>query len=138
MQYFKLEEIVDKRTFDQFGIKCWQLFDDTALTMLDDFREFIGVPVTCNNWHEGGTFSFRGYRPGWCTVGAPKSPHRKGKGFDVDVQDMTPEEVRQKVLANQDNPLLKFINRIEAKVNWFHFDRFEPPQGKNRIYLFHP
>lgn len=141
MQFFKLEEIVDKKTFDQFGLSCWQLFDLQALDMLDNFREFMGVPVTCNNWntvHVGEVFQFRGYRPAWCSIGAKGSPHKAGKGFDVDVKDMSAEEVRQKVLANQDHPLLKLINRIEAEVNWFHMDRFEPPKGKNRIYLFHP
>lgn len=138
MQHFMLTEITDKRTFETYGIKAWQLFDPDSLTMLDNFRDFIGAPVICNNWHEGGEFQFRGYRPGWCSVGAKGSPHRNGKGFDVDVKDMTPEQVRQKVLADQDNPLLKFIYRIEAEVNWFHMDRFLPPRGKNRIYLFHP
>ena len=138
MKYFIIEEIVDPVTYKTFGNECWNFFPDESLEMLDSFREFIGAPVTCNNWHKGEQFQFRGFRPAWCDVGAKGSPHKKGMGFDVDVRDMTPEEVRQKVMADQDNPLLKHIKRIEGLVNWFHFDRFEPPQGKNRIYVFHP
>ena len=138
MNYFKLEELVDQATFLKYGIGCWQFFDLKALTMLDDFREFIGRPVTCNNWHIHEAYQFRGYRPSWCNVGAKGSAHRKGKAFDLDVKGMTAEEVRQKVMANQDNPLLKNIQRMEGMVNWIHIDTYDPPVGKSKIYIFHP
>lgn len=138
MNHFTLEEIVDQRTFNRYGIDCWQLFPPGSLTMLENVREFFGVPLTCNNWHTGGPFQFRGYRPAWCNVGAKGSPHRKGRGWDVDVANLTAEQARQKIIADQNNPLLANIKRLEGGVNWLHLDDFEPPQGKNRIYVFHP
>lgn len=138
MRHFQLEELVDPKTYRDFGVSAWQLFPTESLIMLDDFREFIGRPVTVNNWHIGGQFSMRGYRPAWTEVGAVGSPHKKGQAFDCDVEGMTAEEVRQKILADQGNHLLQYINRVEGEVNWFHMDRYLPPQGKGRIYLFHP
>ena len=138
MKYFKLEELIDQRTFRNFGNTAWQLFTPESLEMLDNFREFIGVPVTVNNWHIGGQFSMRGYRPSWTDVGAINSPHKKGRAFDCDVEGMTAEEVRQKILENQDNPLLNRIMRVEGLVNWVHMDTNNPPEGKKRIYIFKP
>jgi len=138
MIFFKLEEITDKKTFDQYGISAWQLFDLKALTMLDNLRAFFGVPITCNNWLQGGQFSMRGYRPYWTDVGAKNSPHKKGKAFDLDVQGITAEEARSIIKADMSNPLLANIQRIEAEVNWLHIDIMPPPQGKERIYFFHP
>jgi hypothetical protein len=138
MQYFRLEEIVDKKTFEQYGISAWQLFDLKALTMLDDLRAFFGVPITCNDWHRDGQFSMRGYRPGWTTVGAKNSPHKLGKAFDVDVHGISAEEARSIIKADMSNPLLANIQRIEAEVNWLHIDIMKPPEGKERIYFFHP
>ena len=138
MQYFKLEEIVDSKTFKQYGLDCWQLFPLASLTMLENIRKFFNVPITVNNWHIGGDFQYRGYRPVWCPIGATRSPHKTGKAFDMDVQGITAEEARSIIKADMGNPLLANIQRIEAEVNWLHIDIMPPPQGKERIYFFHP
>jgi hypothetical protein len=136
LKYFSLEEIVDPRTFKEYGHKAWQLFPPDSLEMLDNVREFLGVPLTVNDWHNGGTYQFSGYRPSWCNVGAKLSAHRVGKGFDCKSKDMTAEEMRTKILADINNPLLAKINRLEGEVSWLHLDSMQPPQGKERIYIF--
>jgi hypothetical protein len=136
MKYFTIEEIVDERTFKEYGHKAWQLFPPDSLEMLDNLREFFDCPVTCNDWLQGGQFQFRGYRPAWCNVGTKGSAHRKGMAFDLDVEGLTAEQARIKILGDKDNPLLKHIKRIEGEVNWLHIDTMPPSQGKERIYVF--
>ena len=136
MKHFQLNELVDRTTFEKYGQQCWQFFPKEALEMLDGIREFFKSPVTVNNWHIGGQYQFRGWRPVWSNVGAPQSMHRKGGAFDCDIQGLTAEEARQNILADKDNPLLKNIMRLEDGVSWLHTDTGIIPKGKNRIYLF--
>jgi hypothetical protein len=137
VRFFELEELVDEQTFKKYGSACWQFFDPKALEMLDNVREFLNVPLIVNNWHSGGDFQFRGYRPVWCGVGAPQSAHKRGRAFDFDAKGMTAEEVRQDIIREQNNPLLTGIQRMEADVGWIHIDNAEVPKNKERIYLFH-
>ena len=108
-------------------------FNSKALVALDNLRDFFRASITVNNWHIGGRFQFRGYRPQDCKVGAKLSQHRLGNAFDCDIKGYTAEEARQKILQNQNNPLLEKIMRLEGKVGWLHFD-LKPPN--NRIHVF--
>jgi hypothetical protein len=133
-KHFTIEELVPPESLEGQS-DPWDLFEPDAIYMIDGIREFFGVPVTINTWHNGGKFSYRGFRPAVCAVGALKSAHRAGMAFDMDVKGYTAEEARQKILENQDNPLLSHIMRMEAAVNWIHADVLM--SGKPRIYMFH-
>jgi len=135
--HFTIEELIDKETFESLSEEdAWNLFPDKAIQMIDGIREFVNKPVTINNWKWGGVFQYRGYRPPQSTVGAAHSYHRRGKAFDFDVKDMTASLVRGLLLAHQTDPLLQWIQRIEANVSWVHCDLGVIPEGKNRIYMF--
>jgi hypothetical protein len=133
MKYFKAYELVDKRTYEEMGENALSLFQPDALIMLDDYREWIGVPVTVNNWYYGGPFQWRGLRNPRCPQYSKGSLHTLGGAFDSDAKGYTAEQIRQKILADKDNALLKNIMRMEDAVNWLHMD-IKPVQ--NRIYLF--
>jgi hypothetical protein len=133
VKYFKIEELVDKNTFQKYGEDCWKLFQPNILDALDGVREFFGNPVTVNNWNSGGAFQFRGYRAPDCPVGALQSYHKRGMAFDFDVKGMTADVVRGMIMEHQNDPLLKNIMRMEAKVSWCHIDT-KPVE--NRIVLF--
>lgn len=133
MKYFKIQELVDPESYKVLGEGAFELFNPDALTALGDLREFFGVPITINNWNNGGEFKYRGYRPPDCSVGAKLSQHRLGNAFDCDIKGYTAEEARKKILENQNNPLLEKIMRMEANVSWLHWD-LKPV--KNRIYVF--
>lgn len=137
MKYFKLYELVDRRTFETEGEEAWLHFDTNALIALDDLRSFFGLPITVNTWHSGGAFQYRGYRPQDCTVGVKGSYHRKGMAFDLDVSTYRAEEVRKIIIENKNNPLLSKITRIEAGVTWIHFDIAPLLASQGRIYEFH-
>lgn len=134
MIYFKPIELVDPKTYERMLDGCLELFNPQALQALDDLREFFGVPVIVNNWHEGGPFRYRGYRPPEYKGGAKFSQHRLGKAFDCDIHGFTAEEARTRILKHKDNPLLCLIMRLEGGVNWLHFD-LKPVQ--ERIEVFH-
>ncbi|MDA8104670.1 MAG: D-Ala-D-Ala carboxypeptidase family metallohydrolase [Nitrospiraceae bacterium] len=134
-KHFQIYELVDKRTFDEFGTKAWELFKEPALIALDGIREFFAAPVTINNWWNGiGSFQFRGFRPAWYQGGATHSQHRLGNAFDFAVKGLSAEQVRQRIIENKDHELLKNIMRLEAAVNWVHFD-CKPVEL--RIEVFH-
>ena len=133
MKHFKLEELVDKNTFETMGNKAWGFFTEDALFALDDLREFFNAHITINDWHRGGSMQWRGYRSPSCPIGAKSSQHRLGNAFDCTIQGHTAEEARAEILAHQDDELLKRIMRLEADKSWVHFDCKEVT---NRIKLF--
>lgn len=138
MKYFQLYELIDKTTYHKYGEDAWKLLSPAALEALDGLREFFNAPIMVNNWWDnpGGGFQFRGYRPPECTIGAAHSLHRQGAAFDCTVSGKTAAEARPIILENQDNPLLRNITRLEADVNWLHFDCAVLPPDKERIYVF--
>lgn len=148
MKHFKLEELVDRTTFETLGNKAWSLFSEEVLFALDDFREYINAPVTVNDWARGGSMQWRGYRTPKKAkeFGAAHSQHaftfKDGlwiplcNAFDCTVKGYSAPEARAEILAHQDNELLKRITRLEANVSWVHLDCGAVPEGKQRIYLF--
>ena len=135
---FRLEELVDRQSFKDFGEGCWAFFPQESLYMLHGIREYFSVPVTVNNWLSGGPFQYRGYRGPSCGIGAISSYHKGGRAFDFDVKDMTAEEVRTEIKMHQDDPLLLLIQRMENKVTWCHVDNGTLKAGQQRIYIFNP
>jgi len=139
MRHFKLYELVDKETYETYGEDAWNLFHPDALLMLDDLRDFFNVPVTVNNWHSGGQFQFRGYRPPSYMPGiTPGSMHRVGKAFDFDVKDHSASAARKMIIvaSKEGNPLVERVTRMEEGVNWVHADIARLPAGVEKIHLF--
>lgn len=140
-RHFKIYELVDKKTFDRFGLQAWMLLNPLALQALDGIREFFtalrgkDTPVTVNNYHSGGPFQYRGLRPHSCTVGAEYSQHRLGNAFDCDIAGISADEARKIIVKHRNDPRFLFINCLEADVNWLHFDCRNIP---DRIRIVHP
>jgi hypothetical protein len=135
---FKLEELVDPQSFNDYGEGCWSFFPQESLYMLHGIRTYFNVPITINTWHSGGPFQQRGYRGPSSTIGAALSYHKRGRAFDFDVKGMTAEQVRTEIKMHQDDENLKLIQRMENKVTWCHVDCGTLKEGQSRIYLFNP
>jgi hypothetical protein len=133
--HFKIWELVDKNTHSALGDGAWILFRPDALWTLDKLREHFGQPVVVNNWHEGGSLSYCGFRPYDVTVGARYSQHRLGNGFDAHFSSLTAEEVRQEILKKKDEEDFKLITCLEIDISWVHFDL---RNISNRIQLVKP
>lgn len=121
-EYFAIQELVDRATFERFGAGSLMFLNPTALQALDGLRDYFGKPIRVNDWHKGGRFQYRGLRPRGCNVGGDYSQHRLGNAFDCDVIGLSAEEVRQEILSHLTDPRLELITCIERDVNWLHFD----------------
>jgi D-alanyl-D-alanine dipeptidase len=142
--HFKTQELVDRKTYERMGEDAIALFKPHALIALDDLWEFFNAKephsIIINNWLFGGTMEWRGYRTPEKAkeLGSPNSRHSKGDAFDCTIKNLSAEDARQCILADQDNHLLKYITRLEGGVSWLHWDCAELSVGKNRIYVFKP
>lgn len=102
------------------------------MVVLEEIRELLGVPLTCNNWEEGGSRNNCGFRDLKCTIGAPRSAHKEGMAVDLISNKMDAEEMRDKILENQEK--LSYPVRIEDGVTWLHVDVRNNTDKK--VYLF--
>ena len=122
--YFKPQELLPPEVFNVHGVRAVDLFMDVRiLIILDTIRTFFGAVVTVNNWHRGGEFKYRGYRPDTYYAGAaaqPASQHRFGRAVDMDIQGVTAAQARDVIMNHQ--PEFPYIQRIEDGVNWLHVD----------------
>lgn len=134
--FFDVSELVCPHTFARFGEKSWQFFDTATLKTLLVLRaEILRVPMTIN----AGDSTQRGLRCNLCSIvkGQKKqylSAHLMGKGFDVVSNEMTAQEMRDKIFESADK--LPVPIRIEDGVSWLHFDTFDPSNSKNKITFF--
>jgi len=119
---FDLQELVPKAIWEERGEKSLWLLDQNMLKMIDGIREFFGKPVMINNWHTGGEFQYRGYRPPDCKEGAKYSQHKFGRAADMDIKDYTAAEARGEIIKNQKSPFLSWITVLEDDVTWVHAD----------------
>ena len=120
--HFRIEELVTPGIFQMYGVRAFSLFDSRLLWTADAVRGYFDKPVRCNNWHNDGTFTQRGYRPPDSLIGAETSEHRFGRALDIDVIGLGAEEVRQEILSRQERDAFQYITRLEVGVNWVHFD----------------
>jgi hypothetical protein len=85
-----------------------------------------------NNWYWHGEYQWSGLRTLYCTEGSRWSLHRLAKAADIKCE-IPADEMRKEIIKHQDDPLLKWINRMEDKKDWLHVDR---ANIEGRIILF--
>lgn len=137
-KYFRAEELVDPQTFAALGNRSLMLLDPGILCALDAVREMFGKTVVVNNWHIGGSFRQRGYRPWHSTTGAPYSQHRLGRAIDFHIPGMTPDEIRLVILRRQHEiaSLVHITAMEDATPTWVHIDSRNIPDTD--IHVFKP
>jgi len=136
-QHIDIRELVPPETWEKHKEQSVKFIDDRLSKVIEAIRAFCGnMPVTLNNWHTGGKFRYRGYRPPECTVGGIRSMHRDGKAADFTVKDMTAENVRGIIRLNQTYLLSLGLTRIEKSVSWVHIDL--KYTGLKTLYEFNP
>lgn len=142
-KFFKIQEFVDERTFQRWGENAWNFLDDRLLeTILVLRRDILKVPMVCNDWCFGGKNSQRGLRSNLSYLVKEKtdnnvlylSQHIFGKALDLVSKKMTAEQMRSLISANQSK--LPYPIRMEAGVNWLHFDVMCMINQTDKIYLF--
>lgn len=95
---FILQEFVDPDIYALLGDKCLALIDNRIIGIAQVLRDYFGVPVTINNWYEGGNYKESGLRKFLSNTGAQFSQHKFGRAIDMKLEDMDAEEVRKEVI----------------------------------------
>lgn len=135
--HFDLREFVDKKTYLRSGGGILKTMDKRLVPIMEKIRSLCGDrPITINNWHLGGKFQYRGYRPSDCPVGAVRSMHKFFKAVDFDVEGMTAEQVRGVIRLNKTELMKLGLTRIERGVNWVHIDTKDT--GSDDLIEFNP
>jgi hypothetical protein len=134
---FVIQELVTPEIFKQRGASAIELIDPRILQILGQLRADYG-PLIVNNWHTGGAFKFRGYRPKDCPVGAPGSMHKRGMAVDCHSPKIATEQLRREVIAKAktNHPVYSLIGAIEDGVNWLHVD--VRPRVGGALKVFRP
>lgn len=136
-KYFTIEELVDEETYNLLNDEAYKLFNPRLLETIDVVREILDVPLICNNWCWGGSRDQCGYRTSQCSIGAPKSYHKRGEAVDLISSQMSAENMREKLEKYQE--LLPYPVRIEkwddnGEISWLHIDLGDAKGEK--IYFF--
>ncbi len=133
-EHFKIQELVDKPTYEKYGESAWMFFNPVALKTLDGIRDYFNKPITVNNWASGGNMDSRGLRSPNDNTGSKWGFHPKGNAFDFSVQGMTADEVREIIIEHQNEEPFCDITRMEINITWVHIDFANVDVDK--IYLF--
>ena len=139
-KHFMLQELVPRETYRDHGQRAWKFLNPLALWTLDALREEYG-PVIVNDWIWDGQWSYRGYRPAGCKVGAKDSAHRHGNAFDCNFKGFDAERVRQDLFMSVKKNVppkecFKYITEVETGISWFHFAVTNHNRDADGIFVF--
>lgn len=145
-QFFQIEELVGPETYRKHGDRSWKFFSTDALEMLLILRSNIDRKITINNWAWGGNYTQRGLRTNLQNIFRQLtktfklylSGHVLGEAFDLYVEGMSAEEVRQWIIDNKH--LFPMRIRLERNKNgkpitWVHIDSIQELHNP-KVYLF--
>lgn len=124
-QYFTIQELVPSSIYSAYGERSWMFLDREAVEMLNQIREFIGVPITVNNWATGGTYELSGFRPPDTSIGGKLSQHKFGRAFDLKFRNMTAADAHRRIRDDADKFMsfgLTTIEDIAFTPTWVHID----------------
>ena len=134
-KYFELRELVPQGWYRKYGERLWCVFDERLLMTLDDLREAFG-PAIINNWHSGGSFERRGFRPLAGAVGAALSQHRFGRAADITFSRIRADAVRRAILDEPER--FPHVTALEMGVSWVHVDVRPHDRERHGIFIFWP
>ena len=134
--YFDVDELVCPHALAKWGQASWQFLDTDYLYCLLIIRRDI---LRSSMWCNGKGKTERGLRCNRCSVvrgksGVYLSAHCLGKAGDFDVTGMTAEQARRKI--KECAALLPCPIRMEAGVNWLHFDVLPQYGVTQKVYEF--
>jgi hypothetical protein len=119
-RHFAVWEFVPMSLYKEKGDDALLVMDRRILETADQIREFFGVPVVINNWHECGERNESGFRFSQTSTGADYSQHKFGRAIDCLVGKLDAETVRRQILRNP--RAFPHITVIEDGVDWLHAD----------------
>lgn len=149
---FRVEEFVPQKIFEKYGDNSLWFMDRRIVLLAQYIREYFDKPMTINNWNNGGRFNYRGFRNDsyyyqWdSSISAYKSKnkgklsqHRMGRAIDFNISGITPDEIREEFLKNEEQWLNVGLTTIEDgnyAPTWVHIDIRDT--RKNSIFVVKP
>lgn len=124
-KHFVIQEFVPPAIYTYFGERSWWYISPVIVGIADHLRQVIGQPLIINNWHRGGSWQFRGYRPPQTEVGAAYSMHRLGLAIDVSSPGLTPPQLIRFIEQEKEKFIeigLTTIEMIRYTPTWLHLD----------------
>lgn len=137
-EHFTLTELVGPEVYKYHGINAIYLLDPVAIKVLGALRKTFG-PCVVNNWASGGQFKESGHRLMTTKTGAKNSMHKFGMAFDCKFTNVSPDQARRDILADQSYWRHLGLTRLEDGAfapTWVHFD-VKPVPG-NEIVIIKP
>jgi hypothetical protein len=149
---FRVEEFVPQKIFQKYGDKSVWFVDPKIIRIAQLLREYFDKSMTINNWHNGGSFNYRGFRDDsfyyqWdANLSAYKSKrkgklsqHRMGRAIDFNISGVECDEVRNEFLKNEAQWIdagLTVIEDARYSPTWIHCDiRYT---GMDKIFIVKP
>lgn len=134
---YRIEELVDRFTFEKYGQGAWAFFNVLALQSLDQIRIEFDAPVYVNNWLWGGSAEMRGLRPRYMdSLPSVYSQHHFGNAFDITIKGVNPQIAQIYILENPDK--FPYITRLEKIKTHVHFDCANIERVAGEILHFTP
>jgi len=155
--YFDIRELVEKKTYNKLGDNAWSLFATEALHTLLILRKNLNRRITINDWKWNGSSQQRGHRSNLSQIVKDRtkrnilylSGHPLGMAFDILVNGMEAEEVRNWIKENKD--IFPYKIRLEhlhkdthpnsptygemIPISWVHID-VKYYEDNPKVYLF--
>ena len=148
-KYFDMREFIPKSEYNKI-MKLreddrlnafYKLINPKIVDIASKLREMFNRPMIINNWHTGGNYTMRGWRPANTKIGAKKSMHKKGMAFDFDVKGLTDSQVKEFIMNHEKELYAIGVRRMESEedsATWTHLDKKDVKGYTNRIYVFRP
>lgn len=144
-QYFGIDDLVCRHTYEAFGERAWMFLDSEYLeTLLVVRRDILKTAMFCNNYNKAGSprnFTQRGLRCNICALVSDKTKagriyltaHGQGKAGDFDCKGLTAVQARH--LIEDNAAVLPHPIRMEEGVTWLHIDTYDDGSGKKVSYF---
>jgi uncharacterized protein YcbK (DUF882 family) len=123
-EHFYLDEYIPKEIYLSFYSKSKWFLDPRLPILVEEIRKIFGIPLSINDWHQGGKFNYSGYRPPSSTVGATYSQHKFGRAADLHFNGVSSyEPIRNQIRKNFFKLKEYGLTTIEQDTEgWLHID----------------
>ena len=120
-KHFKIQELVDRVTYEARGEKAWELINPGLIETIDKIKEtFPEGTMTINNWEWRGDRQWSGLRTPRSMYYSTYSQHSLGNAIDAVFSHYDVNEVRNYILDNPDE--FPNVGGVELDVSWLHVD----------------
>jgi hypothetical protein len=139
--HFYIQELVAPELINELGEqRAANLIGKVQLDTLELLRSALcDLPITINNWADGGDLHYSGMRPPYCQVGAKYSGHKFGWCFDLHHSVFRAPCVGRYIIENQGYfPYIIRLENPDKTPTWTHVEIGWHGRGDEDLIVFNP